>query len=60
MCLYRESGPVLCLYRGWAEGVHVQSVTQILVAPVKVGPITAVTHHCCWAFTPTMVTMMTI
>ena len=46
MCLYRESGPVVCLYRGWAEGVHVQSVTQILVAPVKVGATACVTHHC--------------
>ena len=39
-------------------GVGAQSVTQILVAPLKLGPITAVTHHCCWAFT-LMMTMMT-
>ena len=33
----------MCLYRGWAEGsIHVQSVTQISVAPLKVG----LTHRC--------------
>ena len=43
-------------------GVEAQSVTQILVAPLKLGPITAVTHHRCWAFTlmMTMMTTMTI
>ena len=59
MCLY--SVPIVqCAYIGkeGQRGVEAQSVTQILVAPLKLGPITAVTHHCCWAFT-LMMTMMT-
>ena len=56
--VWGRAGPVVCLYRGWAEGVHVQSVTQILVAPVKVGATACVTHHCRAFFFTRMLTRM--